>query len=148
VSLTEELTTDLKDAMKARDKLKVSTIRMLMADLKNDSIAKKGELTEAEELTVLARQAKRRQESIEAFRGAGRDELADKEAAELRIIELYLPKQLGADEVEEMAREVIAAVGATSKKDMGQVMGQLMPRLKGRFPGKEVRPIVERLLGA
>lgn len=147
MSLTDQLQADMKVAMKARDKLRLSTIRMILTDLKNEQIERRRELDEAEELAVLDRQARRRRESIKAYRDGGRPDLADSEAAELEIIKAYLPKPLTAEEVESMVKAIIDEVGATSKRDFGKVMKTIMPKVKGRFPGKEVQPIVNRLLG-
>jgi uncharacterized protein YqeY len=147
MSLTDQLQADMKIAMKARDKLRLSTIRMILTDLKNEQIERRRELDEAEELAVLDRQARRRRESIKAYRDGGREDLADSEAAELEIIKEYLPKPLTAEEVESMVKAIIDEVGATSKRDFGKVMKTIMPKVKGRFPGKEVQPIVNRLLG-
>ena len=146
MALYEELQADLKAAMKARSADRVAVLRMLLADLQKQQLNAGRDLTDKDELEMLSRQAKQRRESIEAFTKAGRTELADKEAAELKIIEELLPAQLSPEEVKAMAQEVIAEVGASSMKEMGMVMGKLMPKLKGRFPGKDVGPIVRSLL--
>lgn len=144
--LSETLKNDMKAAMKAREAERLTTIRMLISALKNEEIALRRALTPDEEIALLATQAKRRRESITAFEDAGRDEMAAQERAELAVIEGYLPAQLSADEVGDLARGIIAELGASGPGDMGRVMGQLMPRLKGRFPGADVRPIVQGLL--
>lgn len=144
--LVDTLTTDMRTALKARDKATLGTTRLLISAFKNAAIAKGGQLDEAEEVSLLATEAKRRRESIDAYRDAGRDDLADQEAAELVVIETYLPKQLSEDEARELVAAVIAELGATSKRDMGKVMGKVMPQLRGRFPGKAVKPIVDALL--
>lgn len=146
MTLRETLTNDMRVALKARDKPRLSTIRMLLAAVQGATKDKGGELDEAEELAILAREAKRRRESIEAFRAGGRDDLADKETDELALIQTYMPEQLSVEEVRALVAEAIATVGATSQRDLGRVMGAVMPKLKGRFPGKEVRPIVAALL--
>lgn len=146
MALADQLKTDMKEAMKARDKARLSTVRMLMAAVKNATIEKGGDLSEDDELSLLASQAKRRRESIKAYDEGGREDLAKQERAELAVIETYLPQQLSKEEVEAIAKEVVAEVGATSKRDMGKVMGKLMPKLKGRFPGKQVGSIVNALL--
>ena len=146
MSMIERLTEDMKTAMKAREKDRLTTIRMLMAALKNEVINKKRDLNEQEELEILAREAKRRNESIEAYEKGGRDDLVAKERAELEIISAYLPEQLSPEEVTEMLKKVVEDVGATSMRDMGKVMGKIMPQLKGRFPGKEVRPLLQAIL--
>ncbi len=147
MSLVDTLTTDLKASMKARDKVRTGTLRMLLADLKNSRIQAGEELDEAAELAMLTRQAKRRREAFEAYDKGGRAELAEAERAELAVIETYLPQPLSEEEVQALAEAAIAEVGATSMRDMGKVMGKLMPQLKGRFDGKRVQPIVRGLLG-
>jgi uncharacterized protein len=147
MSLQETLTAEMKAALKAHEKERLGTVRMLLAEVQNATIEKRGPLSEAEELELLARQAKRRRESIEAFEKGGRHDLAEKERAELALIEGYLPQQLSVDEVRALVREAMAAVGASGKRDMGKVMSHVMPQLKGRFPGKDVRPLVDELLG-
>lgn len=151
MALKDKLNDDLKVAMKARDQVRLDTLRAILSELKNMSIAQKGEggtgdLAEADELAVLSRARKQREESILAFRNGGREDLVKNEEAQLAIILEYLPKQLSLDEVKAIVQGVIAELGATSKKDMGKVMGKLMPHLKGRFPGDQVKPVVESLL--
>lgn len=148
MALEDTLKNDLKSAMKARESQRVSTIKLLLADMKNQQIAKQGPLTEEDELATLTRQAKQRREAIEQYAKGGRQDLVESESAELAIIETYLPKQLSADEVEAIIREIVAATGAASRRDMGKVMGQLMPKVKGRFPGKDVKALVEKVLPA
>jgi uncharacterized protein len=146
VSLQEKLTADMKEAMKAREADRLSVIRMLLADIKKLAIDTQKQPTEEEEISFLSSQAKRRRDSIEAFTAGAREDLAATERAELAVIETYLPAQVSAEEVMAMAKEVIAEVGATTAKDVGKVMGKLSPKLKGRFPGKDIKPIVESLL--
>lgn len=148
MDLKETLTADYKQAMKDRDKLKVSTIRMVLAGVKNEEIAKRGELTEEEFLTVLAREARKRKESIEEFGKGGRQDLVEKEERELSIIESYLPEQLSEDEVRDIIDRTIQEVGATSAGDLGKVMGKLMPLLKGKADGKKVNQMVRERLQA
>ncbi len=146
MSLAATLQADLKVAMKARDAARTGTIRLLITSIKNATIHKGGELDETEEISLLATEAKRRRESVTAYRAGGREDLADHESAELTVIEGYLPKQLSEAEARELIASVIAEVGATSKRDMGKVMGKVMPQLRGVFPGNAVKPIVESLL--
>jgi len=148
MDLKETLTDNYKQAMKDRDKLKVSTIRMVLAGVKNEEIAKRGELTEEEFLTVLAREARKRKESIEEFGKGGRQDLVEKEERELSIIESYLPEQLSEDEVRDIIDRTIQEVGATSAGDLGKVMGKLMPLLKGKADGKKVNQMVRERLQA
>lgn len=144
--MKETLTADYKQAMKDRDKIRVSTIRLVLAGVKNDEIAKRGDLTEEEMLTVLAREARKRKESIEEFGKGGRQDLVEKEEKELSIIEAYLPEQLSEDEVSQMIDQAIQEAGATSAGDLGKVMGKLMPRLKGKADGKKVNQLVRERL--
>lgn len=148
MSLAQQLSQDVRTAMKARDKTRLSVVRMLLAELQKAEIRKRDSLSAEEELSAVTRMAKQRRESIVAFEDAGRTELAEQEKAELKILQTYLPKQLSKEEVIEMVKKIIGEVGASSKSDMGKVMGKLMPQLKGKFPGKEVRPIVDALLDA
>ena len=141
--MLEQLKSDLKDAMRAKDETRRNTIRILMAAFKNAAIEKGGELDESGSLEILAREAKKRREAAESFRGGGREDAALQEELELAIIEDYLPKQLSEDEVRAIAREVIAAVEPSGPRDMGKVMGEVMPRLKGLFDGKLASGIIK-----
>lgn len=141
------LQTDMKEAMKARDAERLSTIRMLISSLKNKQIDLRRDLTEDEIVTVLATEAKKRREAADSFRSGNRDELADKEEAELVVIGGYLPKQLTEDEVGAIVDELIASTGAQQKSDMGKVMGPLMGRIKGQFDGGRAKDIVMSKLG-
>lgn len=133
---------DMKDAMRARDKERLTTLRMLISSLKNKAIDLKEDLTEDDILDVLSTEAKRRREAAEQYREGDRAELAEKEESELTVIEEYLPKALTDDEVGEMIDAVIEKVGATSRADMGKVMGAIMPQVKGRFDGSRVKDLV------
>jgi len=146
MSLRERLEEDYKAAMKAGDALKVSVIRMARSEIRNTEIARRHPLSEEEIAEVVAREIKRRQESIEQFARGGRSDLVDKETAEKKILEAYLPKQLEDSELTDIAQEVIAELNATSKADKGRVMGALMQRVRGRADGRLVSDVVERLL--
>ena len=152
MSLKDRISEDIKIAMKAKDKVRLETVRSIKKVLleKEVSLRPQGQesLTESQELEVLAQQAKQRRDSIEQYRQAGRDDLADKEAQELAIIEEYLPGQLSDEEVGAVVDEVIASVGATSAKDMGKVMGSVMQQLKGRAEGQKIQAIVKAKLGS
>lgn len=137
-----QLKSDMKDAMRAKDKERLTTVRMLISSLKNMAIDLKRDLTEDDILDVLSTEAKRRREAAEQYREGDRDELAEKEEAELAVIEEYLPKALTDDEVGEMIDAIIEKVGATSRADMGKVMGAIMPQVKGRFDGSRVKDLV------
>lgn len=141
-----QLQQDLKDAMRAKDDLRKSVIRMAISAIKNAEIEKGGELSEEEATNVLVAEAKKRRDSIADYKKAGRDDLVEEEKAEFAVLETYLPKQLGRDEILAEAKKVIEEVGASSMKDMGNVMRTLMPRVKGRADGKLVNQIVRELL--
>lgn len=138
----EQLTNDMKAAMRAREKQKLQTIRSLISSLKNAAISKGDELNEDDILGILSTEAKKRRESLDAYTEAGRPELAEQEAAELEVIQGYLPQPLTDEEAAALVDEVIAQTGATSKGDMGKVMGAVMPKLKGRYDGSKVKDLV------
>ena len=144
----ERLAADMKEAMKSKDKLKLSTIRLIRSEIKNAEIEKGELLTEDEVTGVLARELKKRRESIVLYDEGGRPELAEKEGEEATVLEEYLPEQLSSKEIEELVDEAIAATGAESVKEMGKVMGALMPKLRGRADGTVVSNIVKEKLGA
>jgi hypothetical protein len=150
MSLKDRISEDIKSAMKAKDKIRLETVRSIKKVLleKEVSLRPQGQesLTETQEIEVLSQQAKQRRDSIEQYRQAGRDDLADKEAQELAIIEEYLPGQLSEEEVGAVVDEVIAQTGATSVKDMGKVMGSVMQQLKGRADGQKIQAIVKEKL--
>ena len=146
MSLTEQLQADMKTAMRDGDAHRRDTLRMVIAAAQNAAKEKREALSDEEALAVLAKQVKTRRESIKAFRDAGRDDLADKEQAEIDVLAPYLPEQLGEDEVRLLVAEAISANGATSPRDMGRVMGALMPKVKGRADGKLVSSLVNEEL--
>lgn len=146
MSLLEQLTEDMKQALKAQDKLKLSTVRMLISQLKNERIDSGAELTEEQELQVLMNAAKKRKEAIDAYQKANRLDLAEKEQQELDIIQQYLPAQLSDEQIAAKIDEIIAAVGATSLKDLGKVMAEAMKALKGKADGKKVQQLVREKL--
>jgi uncharacterized protein len=147
--LIEQLVTTMAEAMKARDQARLSALRMLKAALMNKEVEKGGPLTDAEDLQVVASLVKQRKDSIEQFTKAGRQELVDKEKAELAIVEAYLPPALGAEDLERIVAEVLSETGATSPKDMGKVMKGVMAKLAGaQVDGKAVSALVKsRLAG-
>jgi uncharacterized protein YqeY len=142
----QRLQSDLKDALRARDERRKSVIRMALAALGNAEIEQKGNLDDAAAAAVLRRQLRQRQDTIDELREANRPELLANEEAELAILEEYLPRQLSRSEIEVEARQVIGQVEATGKKDIGPVMRQLMPQLKGRADGRVVNEVVRELL--
>jgi uncharacterized protein YqeY len=146
MGLKERLEKDLRDALRNRDELRKTTLRLALAAIKNAEIEKRGELEEGELLAVLSKQAKQRRESAAQFAQGGRDDLVAQEEQELKIIEEYIPAQLSAEEIEARAREVIKEVGATTPAQMGEVMRVLMPQMKGRADGRLVNTIVAAIL--
>lgn len=146
--LRDRISEDLKTAMKARDQIRTSTLRMLLASMKNAQVERMHELDDDEVLEMAAREAKRRRESIEAFEAAGRDELVAKERAELAVLEEYLPAALSEVEIAALVEAAIAETGASSAKEMGAVMKALMPKVKGRADGAAVSNAVKSRLGA
>jgi hypothetical protein len=152
MSLKDRISEDIKTAMKSKDKVRLETVRSIKKVLleKEVSLRPQGQesLTESQEIEILAQQAKQRRESIEQYRQAGRDDLAEKEAQELAIIETYLPGQLSDEEIAAVVDEVIASVGATSAKDMGKVMGPVMQQLKGRAEGQKIQALVKAKLSS
>ncbi|MDR7000410.1 GatB/YqeY domain-containing protein [Neobacillus niacini] len=147
MSLLERLNNDMKQAMKNKEKDKLSVIRMVKASLQNEAIKLgSNELSEEQELTVLSREVKQRKDSLHEFDKAGREDLVDKLRTELSIVELYMPKQLSDEEVSEIVKETIAETGATSKADMGKVMAAIMPKVKGKADGSLVNKLVQQHL--
>ncbi len=137
---------DLKAALRSGDKLRVSVIRLLSALIKNREVEKRGALTEAEILQAISASCKQRQDSIQQFAQGGRQDLVDKETAELAILQSYLPAPLGPQELQAMVQEAIRESQAASPKEMGKVMSLLMPRVTGRADGKQVSALVREAL--
>ncbi|ALC89892.1 hypothetical protein AM500_08965 [Bacillus sp. FJAT-18017] len=146
MSLLEHLNTDMKLAMKSKDKDKLTVIRMIKASLQNEAIKLGKDLSEEEELTVLSREMKQRKDSLHEFDKAGRADLVEKLRQEIEVVELYMPQQLSEEEVAGIVRETIAEVGATSKADMGKVMAAIMPKVKGKADGSLVNKLVQQHL--
>jgi len=147
--LTEQVQKDMVDAMRKKEELRLSTLRMMKAALQNRQIEKRGALEEREELQVLSTMIKQRKDSIEQFEKGNRPELARKEADEITIIEGYMPKAVGEDEVVAAVRDTIAEMGTPTMKDMGAVMKNVMARFAGaRVDGKLVSETVKKELAA
>jgi uncharacterized protein yqeY len=146
LSVLDQLNQDMKVAMKAKDKAKLKTIRMLKASLQNEKLAKQDDLTEQEELDILAREKKQRLDSLQEFKQAGRDDLVDEVEEELAIVAEYLPEPLSDNEVKEIIQSVIDSVNASGMQDMGKVMGAVMPKVKGRADGNFVSEVVKAKL--
>jgi hypothetical protein len=146
----QQLRDELKQSMLAKDSEKTSTLRMVISALGYYEIEKGGagyEATEEDVETVLQKQAKQRRDSIEQFKAGGRDELAEKETKELELLENYLPKQMGEEEIKKLVDEAVAQTGAANASDMGKVMGALMPKVKGKADGGLVSRLVKEKLG-
>ncbi|MBA4348413.1 MAG: glutamyl-tRNA amidotransferase [Thermodesulfovibrio sp.] len=149
MSIPERLTAELKEALKSKDELRVSVIRMIKASLKNKEIEKFGKLTTDDDiLSVLSSMCKQQKESIEQFKLAGRMDLAEKEGKELKIIQSYMPAQLTPQELDNIMISTIKEAGASSPNDIGKVMKLLMPRVKGIADGKIVNERVKELLSS
>ena len=146
MKIQDRLSEDLKTAMKARETLKVETIRMVRAQLKDFQISKMDELTEEDEISVLISAAKKRKEAIELYEKSDRQDLLDKERQELDIISVYLPAQLSREEVQKIVIKAIEETGVSSLQEMGKVMGVAMKELKGKTDGKIVQEIVREQL--
>lgn len=149
MTLQQQIDSDLKDAMRAKDATRLGVLRMLKSALKYAAIEKSGpeaELADAEATQVIRKQAKQRHDSIDSFEKGGRAELAAKEKQELEILNSYLPQQLSAEELSQLVRETIASLGATSKAQMGMVMKELQAKAAGRADGKTLSQEVQRQL--
>jgi uncharacterized protein YqeY len=152
MSIKQRLSADMKLALKSKETLRLGCIRMLRSKLLEREVSLRGKhgrdygITDDEALAVVQTYAKQRRDSIEAYREGGRDDLADREQAELEVIQAYLPQQLGDDELTAVIREAVAEAGAASPADMGAVMKLVMPRVKGRADGKRVNRILRGLL--
>ncbi|BDG61417.1 GatB/YqeY domain-containing protein [Caldinitratiruptor microaerophilus] len=149
MTLKQRLAEDMKAAMRAREegRLRLETIRMVQAAVKNAEIERRRELTDDEVLSVIARELKQRQEALAEFQRGGRQDLVDRTQAEIAVLKEYLPQQLTAGEVRGLAREAIEKTGARGPQDVGKVMQVLMPQVRGRADGREVNQIVRELLG-
>ncbi len=148
MSLKEQLTEDMKQAMKAKEagKQRLSVIRMVRAAIKNVEIDSKKELTEEGVLDIVAKEVKMRRDSMDEFKKANRQDLVEQLEQEIAILLPYLPQQLTEEEVRALVSEAVAATGATTSKEMGKVMAVLMPKVKGRADGKLVNTIVREAL--
>ena len=146
MSLLGRLNDDMKQAMKNKQKEKLTVIRMVKAALQNESIKLQHTLTDEEELTVLAREVKQYKDSLLEFKKAGREDLVDKLQSEIQILSAYLPEQLTEEELVDVIKQVISEVGATSKADMGKVMTAVMPKVNGKTDGSLVNKLVIQLL--
>jgi len=146
MTLQSRLEAAARDAMRARDERRTTTLRMALAAAHNQRIARGRELTDEEVTEVIGREVKQRRESIEIYRGAGREDRAANEEAEVAILSEFLPEQLTDAEIEALARAAIGEAGASGPADIGKVMGRVAPATKGRADGRRVSDIVRRLL--
>jgi len=142
----QKLQDDLKHALKSGDKIRLAVLRMALTGVKNAEIEQRNSLSEGEVLAVIAKEAKRRKESIEAFEKGNRQDLVAQEKAELAILQEYLPQQMSRDEITVEARKVITETGANSQKDKGKVMSKLVNQLKGKADGQQISEVVSELL--
>lgn len=146
VSLKERLSSDLKQAMRGGDKVRRSVIRLVLAAVHNAEIARQAALEDSDVLGIIAKEARQREESIEAFKKGNRQDLVAQEEAEMAVLQEYLPRQMTRDEVIAEARRVIEEVGAQGPRDKGKVMPKLIAQLKGRADGREINAVVTELL--
>ncbi len=146
--LKQKLTDDLKQALRAGQKTRISSIRLVLSSVNYAQIAKQAELTDADILGVIAKELRQRTESIEAFKKGNRPDLVAQEEAEVAILQVYMPKQMTRDEIVAEARRVIAEVGAQGITDKGKVMPKLIAQLKGKADGREINAVVTELLGS
>ncbi|MBG93131.1 MAG: glutamyl-tRNA amidotransferase [Chloroflexi bacterium] len=147
-SLEETLRSDLLDATRSRDEVRRNTLRMVIASIGNAKIQLGHELSDDDAVKVLQKEAKQRRESIEEFQKGDRQDLVEKEQAELEIIELFLPQQLSVEEIKSFAEQAIANTNAENMNDLGQVMRELMPMLEGRADGRVANQLVRELLNS
>ncbi|HAL48943.1 MAG: GatB/YqeY domain-containing protein [SAR202 cluster bacterium] len=146
MTMKERLESDLKTAMRNKDVLRRGVIRYLRSEIHNQEIAKQTDLDDEAVLGVMSRQAQQRRDSIEAFKDADRTDLVEKEQSELEIILEYLPQQLSTEEITALVQQAVQDAGAIGPGDMGKVMGQLMPKVRGKAEGRQVSAIVNETL--
>ena len=164
MNLKEKITTDIKKALKEKESIRVSTLRMLQAailnkekekraklakekeEIKEEELVKESQLIDEEIILVISSEAKKRKESVLEFEKGGRQDLVEKEKTELEILQKYLPEQLSEGEITKLAKEAIEKTGASETKDMGKVMAELMPKVKGKTEGGIVSKIIKELL--
>ena len=144
--LQDKIAAELLVALKSRDAVRVSTLRLLISAFRYKEVEKKRDLSEGEQLEVIQSEAKKRKEAVDSYMQGGRAELAAKEKAEFDILSAYLPNALSEQEIEALVRQAVATANAQSAKDMGRVMGILMPQIKGRADGKTVQQLVQKIL--
>lgn len=146
--LEEKINSDLKEALKNKDELRASCLRMLKTQLKNKAVERMAPLSDQDVMAVINSMIKKSRQAIEEFRKGKREDLALKEEQEIKILEGYLPEMAGQEEIEEVVTEVIKGLGAKGPKDMGRVMKEAMARLTGRADGRSVSEVAKRLLSS
>ncbi|GBF10139.1 GatB/YqeY domain-containing protein [Tepidibacillus sp. HK-1] len=146
MSLMDRISEDMKQAMKNKDKVKLSVIRMIRSAIKYTEIEKQTTLSDEQILDVLTREVKQRRDSLQEFEKAGRQDLVENVQAELEILKQYLPQQLSEQELRNIIQSVIEEIGAKGKSDMGKVMSAVMPKVKGRADGKLINQLVQEYL--
>ena len=146
--MREQVTKDMAVALKAGEKARLSTLRMLMSAIKYKEVDAKHQLDDEEVISVISTLIKQRHDSIDQFRKGGREDLVDKETKEVEVLKGYLPPQLSEEEVRNIITKAAAETGATGQKDMGKLMKAVMPQVKGKADGKLVNEIVKEVLGA
>jgi len=144
--MKKQLIEDMKKYMKEKNKLALNTVKMVNAEIKKQEIDKQKELTDEEVISVIEKQIKNRKDSVEQYRNAGREDLADQESKEIEVLMKYLPEQLSKEEIEKIVDEVIEEVGAKTKSDFGKVMGKIMPKVKGKADGNMIKKVVQKKL--
>ncbi|MBN2030254.1 GatB/YqeY domain-containing protein [bacterium] len=147
MGIQETLIRDMKSSMKSKDKVALETIRMLRAQIKNESLKRGQELSDDDVIKVLIKEAKKRKEALDLYQKGGREDLADKETYELKIIDSYLPKRLTQQELEKIVDQTIREAKGESLRDMGKVMQIIMPQVTGRADGKTIQELVKKKLG-
>jgi len=144
--ISDTINKQIAEAMKAKDEIRLSTLKLLLSALHNAKIDKRGDLTKEEELEIVRREAKKRKDAIEAYKKVGATDRAEKEEKELAILQEFLPKELPDEEVSKLVDEAITTTSANSMQDMGKVIGAVMAKAKGRADGKKVAEMAKRKL--
>jgi len=147
-NLKDKLKEDLKNAMKAKDNVKRDTIRFLMSALKQVEVDERKELSDEDIVKIIQKSAKQREDSMEQYKNAGRDDLYQKELNELNILKEYLPKQMSNEELRATIKQIVEETGATSMRDIGKVMGVAMKKCAGKADGKRINLIVKEMLSS
>jgi uncharacterized protein YqeY len=144
--LYEHITEDLKKAIRSKEEIRVSCLRLLKASIKNKQVEKGRDLSDEEVIGLISSAIKKGKESVEAFRKGKREDLATKEENEIMVLQEYLPRQLGTEEIEKIVREIVSQLGASGPKDLGRVMKEAVARMAGRADGKKVNEIARTVL--